>query len=237
MAPTVTITLDSLHRESPLTTEDVAPYLWVTYLFTQQGGAHRADPLHSLTPVTDAFRAQVALLPPGDVPDGDLPDAAAGSTSVAADRTPMAIPPHLGRCTMEVDDTTLGFPLVGVLVVLWDDHHTALHSARSARTAFLASLHEGLNEMVRARVGMGAGEASQEVEAVRESLEPIVSSAIRSTLSLWDQLRERRLPMVGFCIVGGAEIHDQEFSTASFTDTAGTGDYRVTGHLRVHPAS
>ncbi len=220
MSLTVKMQLDQL---TCITEDDGSgasePYMFVTYFWVDGRNISTPQPVSTMTPVYDGYRTEM----PNGVRRG----------------TVLSVPPFLGTAQFEVDPGPLNFMLAGAIVLLWEEDETPMNAVLAGRNAYMAGIHEELNDLVKARIQAldTSPVTPAEADALAEALRPIVKNAIASRLSVWQKLFDDQDDLIGYTYVAftGGDIRTRGLEFPAIPVDGGANQYGLTGRMTVEP--
>jgi hypothetical protein len=107
---------------------------------------------------------------------------------------------------------------------------------RAGRNAYLTAIHAALNNLVRQRIAQNNQDpiSPAEIEAIKNAVKPAVESAIRSSLSFWDSLKNQDdLIAFGHVAFIGSDITTRDFTFPELQ--GGSNRFVLNGSMRVRP--
>jgi hypothetical protein len=215
MPQLVTIRLNSLRciAESD-TNVGSEPYLWVTYFFVDGNRLTQPEPVVTYSPMLDRKEF------PNNVRAGQV----------------INVQDVINKFSEIVDPGAVNFRMVGCLVVLWEEDETSEEAIQAGHRAYSTAVHEALNNLIRERLRTLNLEAvtDEEVNAIRNAIEPKVESAIKSKVKIWE-IFDNQDDIVGFSRVVfiGDELQTKEFEFPELVGPGSKNHYVLSGSLTV----
>jgi len=195
------------------------PYLFVTYFWLDGRNIAQPDPVSTLTPVYDGYRAE-------------MPDNVRAGTVIT-------VPPFLANATFEVDPGPANFMLAGAVVLLWEEDETPNSAVLAGRNAYMSGLHAELNKLVRKRIQTfdKSPVTPAEADALAAAIRPQIESAIKSKLSFFQKLFGNQDDFIGYTYVAFTDggIQTRAFTFPDIPRGGGSNHYQLTGDMTVGP--
>lgn len=192
------------------------PFLWVTYILVDGNRLTQPEPVVTYSPILDRK---------------EFPD------NVRAGQV-INVQNIIDNFSEPVDPGPFNFRLVGCLVVLLEEDETSDEAMQAGHRAYSKAVHEALNNLIRERIRMLNQEAvtDEEVNAIRNAIEPKVKSAIKSDLKVWDFF-DNQDDIVGVSHVAfiGDELQSKEFEFPELVGPGSKNHYVLSGSLTVGP--
>lgn len=199
------------------------PYLWVTYFALDGRNIARAEPVDTITPAFDSFRAEF----PNNVKAGQV--------------MPITHGGNLTPFSLEVDLDT-AFNMAGCIAVLLEEDETPNAAMIKGRIAYAKEVRKQLNILVKQRLGDVDDSAitDEEIEVIKEAVEGAVKSAVRNALTI-GHLFHNKDDLIGFTYVN---LINKEITSKTLRfpeifngeDPASSSNrYTLRGRIRVAP--
>jgi hypothetical protein len=227
MPSTVRFTLTQLEckKESDGGNGGSEPYIWVTYFAVDGRNIARPEPVDTVTPSFDSFRAEF----PQNVRAGQV--------------MPITDGGNLTPFSLEVDLDT-SFNMAGCIAVLLEEDETPNAAMIKGRIAYGKEVHKQLNLLVKKRLGNLNMNAitEAEIKVIKEAVEDRVVSTIRNALA-FTQLFHNKDDLLGFTYVN---LINEEIVTGALrfpeifngTDAASSSNrFVLSGRIRVSPVA
>jgi hypothetical protein len=185
MPSLVTFTLTQLEckKESDAGGGGSEPYLWVTYFALDARNIARPEPVTTITPAFDSFRAEF----PQSVKAGQV--------------MPIRDGGNLTPFSLEVDLDS-GFNMAGCIAVLLEEDETPNAAMVNGRIAYAGEVHKQLNILVKERIRVNDRGAitTDEIKVIKKAVKDKVLSAVAKKISI-NQVFHNRDDQLGFTYV------------------------------------